>query len=294
MMNKTIEQEKRSVWMHMENPTEEQLRSLVRAYNVEEDLLRDALDPFEVSRFHEEGGKQYLFLEVPCQEGNGEIGTHPILAVLGNGKILTVSQRSSRFTEKIFSGEREIVVEEMMRAFLNFLSLLNDEYAGYVTKIAKEVRAVSSDVTRVRVEDLTRFVRFEKAVNDFTAALVPMRTALRKLFSEKRTTLSEENAEFVEDVFLGVEQLIELSESTHKHIVNIREAASVVMTHRLNQSIKTLTMITVVLSVPMVLGSLFGMNVPLPLASESGVFWGIIGASLFTMVGMVVWLNRGR
>lgn len=285
---------KKQRWIHIENPTEEQLRLLAQEFGAEEDLLCDALDPFEVSRFHEEEGKQYVFLEVPCQEGTGEIGTHPILVVLGEGKILTVSQRTSRFTEKVFSGEQEMFVEESMRALLSFLEALNDEYAGYLTKIAKEIRSVSSDVEKVRVKDLTRFVRFEKAVNDFTAALIPMRTALRKLFSEKRITLSEENAESAEDVFLGLEQLVELSESTHKHIVNIREASSVVMTHRLNQSIKTLTVITVVLSVPMVLGSLFGMNVPLPLAEAHGVFWGIIFVSLLTMGGMLVWINRGR
>ena len=285
---------KKQTWVHIENPTEEQLRTLAREFGAEEDLLCDALDPFEVSRFHEESGKRYVFLEVPFQEGSGEIGTHPILVVLGDGKILTVSQKTSRFTEKIFSGEREISVEETIRALLSFLSLLNDEYAGYLIKIAKEIRSVSSDVERVRVEDLTRFVRFEKAVNDFSAALIPMRAALRNLFSEKRILLSNENAEYVEDVFLGMEQLIELSESTHKHIVNIREASSVVMTHRLNRSIQTLTVITVVLSVPMVLGSLFGMNVPLPLSEAHGVFWGIISVSVLTMGGMLAWINRGR
>ncbi len=289
-----IDGPKEGVWVHSTKPSEEDLQELIQKFSVDEDLLRDALDPFEVSRLEQEDGQIYIFLEVPYRERSGGAGTQPILVVLGEGFVLTVAQRQLDFLEKFFSGKREFFTTQRVQAFIQFLSSLNEEYNRHLTKMAKEIRVVSGDVEGVQVEDLTRFVVFEKTVNDFLAALVPMRAILQTILSNKRLSLSEEDKEWVEDLFLGIRQLIEVSESTHKHIVNIREASSVIMSHRLNQSIRLLTIFTIVLSVPMVLGSLYGMNVSLPFADIPGAFWGIVWASLLGMGIMFAFLVKNK
>lgn len=282
------------VWVHSEKPSEEELAELVRDFDLDEDLLADAMDPYEVSRLEQEAGKTYIFLEIPYRERSGGASTQPILVVLGEEYIVSVAQTKLDFLEKFFSGKREFVTTEKIQAFIQFLSALNEEYNRHLTRMAKEIRSVSADVEGVQVEDLTRFVVFEKTVNDFLAVLVPMRAILQTLLSEKRLSLTEDDKEWVEDVLLGIGQLVEISEATHKHIVNVREASSVIMSHRLNQSIRTLTILTIVLSVPMVLGSLYGMNVPIPLAESHWMFWGIVGVSIFSMGVMFALLIKNK
>ncbi|NCU42595.1 MAG: hypothetical protein EOM19_07865 [Candidatus Moranbacteria bacterium] len=118
---------------------------------------------------------------------------------------------------------------------------------------------------------------------NFLSIFVPMKSILHRLFSEKNIHFDEEEKNIMEDLFLAIGQLIETSQSTHRHVVNIREASSVIMTHALNRSMRTLTILTIVLSIPMILGSLYGMNVNLPFDDASWIFLAIIETSFIAM-----------
>lgn len=289
-----LEKYRSGSWIHVEQPTEEELALLVRDFSLEEDLLHDALDPFEVSRLEEEKGKIYIFLEVPLGEKSGGASTQPILVIFTQNCILTVAQGKPELLERFFSGRREFFTTQKTRAFLQFLSEINEEYSRYLTKMAKEIRAVSANVESVRVETLVQFVAFEKTINDFLVALVPMRAILQTILTEKKLISEEEEKEYAEDIFLTIRQLIEISESMRKNIVNIRDASSLIMSHSLNRSIRMLTILTIILSVPMALGSLYGMNVPLPLSESQIVFWTIVGVSLLCMGVLFPWLIRKK
>lgn len=284
------------VWVRVYDPTREEIAELSRRLKVEEDLLLDALDPFEVSRLEREKGNTYIFLEVPFtrMESTGESETMPVLFVLGEEFLLSVSRAKRSFLEGFVAGKKIIQTEKSVETFFQFLRAIIGEYTGHLTHMGRAVRRVSTDVGGVRVQDLARFVSFEKRVNEFLVALVPMRSIVRSLEGGRYGLLSEESASLAEDIALDIDQLIERSQSLHKHIVDIREASSVIASHRLNQSIRILTVFTIILSVPMVLGSLYGMNVPLPLSDAHGVFWGIVGVSVLVMLGMFLFLTREK
>lgn len=282
------------VWVHAENPTDKEIESLVFMLDVEENLLRDALDPFEVPRLEEENGFVYVFTQVPYREGDAGATTRPVLFVLGKTFVLTVSSGKTEIFNQFVSERRKIYTTQQTKMFIRFLFALNGEYTRHLARMGKEIRSVSKDVEQVGVDDLTRFVAFEKTANDFLAALVPMRANLHTLLSEQYLTFYEEDKELIEDLFLSIGQLVETSRATHRHIVDIREASSVIMTHTLNRSIKTLTIFTIVLSIPTILGALYGMNVPLPLAEQAWIFWIIISISLMGMGALFTLLARNK
>lgn len=282
------------VWVHVESPTEEEIGRLVDLFKVEETLLRDALDPFEVPRLEEENDIVYVFTQAPYREGAAGATTQPILFVLGKTFVLTVSGRKMEFFNAFISERRKIYTTQQTKMFIRFLSALNGEYTKHLARMGKEIRSVSKDVEQVGVEDLSRFVAFEKTANDFLAALFPMRANLHTLLSEQHLKFYEEDKDLIEDLFLSIGQLIETARGAHRHIVDIREASSVIMTHNLNRSIKVLTIFTIVLSIPTILGALYGMNVPLPFAEHAWTFWVIIGVSLMGMGALFTLLVRNR
>src|SRR4030042_71073 len=133
-------------------------------------------------------------------------------------------------------------------------------------------------------KDIVQFVNFEGVINDFLAALVPTNTILNNLLnstaSRRLLELYEEDKDLIEDLFLSNNQLIELCKANLKTIVNIREADSTIMTNNLNRVIKFFTALTIILTVPMIASSFYGMNINLPFAEHPMAFWGILITTL--------------
>jgi magnesium transporter len=100
--------------------------------------------------------------------------------------------------------------------------------------------------------------------------------------------LYENDKDLIEDLILSNGQLIDLCQANLKNIVNIREAYSTIVANNLNRTMKFLTSITVILTVPMIVGSLWGMNIPLPLANYSGAFpimtLGVLAVSIILLI----------
>jgi magnesium transporter len=83
-------------------------------------------------------------------------------------------------------------------------------------------------------------------------------------------------------------QLVDSARSVLKSIQNIRTAAESILTHTLNTTIRTLTILTILLTIPTIMASLYGMNVPLPLGDHPYAFWMVVGAIVLTVVGVVL------
>lgn len=154
---------------------------------------------------------------------------------------------------------------------------VDSAYARYITRINKEVRRLSAELsTTISNRDIIHFMEYETILHDLLDALVPTNAALQKLLSGRFLTLRDEDKEFAEDVYLGNGQLIELCHSNLRTIVNTRNSYSTIMSNNLNRVIKLLTSITIVLMVPSIFMNMYGMNVPLPFTSSPHAFWIVI------------------
>ncbi len=105
--------------------------------------------------------------------------------------------------------------------------------------------------------------------------------------------LHEEDRDLIEDLQLSASELIELTKSRLKTIQNIREAYNTIATNNLNKVFKRLTSIAIFMSIPTIIGGLYGMNVKLPLEDNPNAFW-IIIAFTFAVTGLFVAFFRRK
>ena len=108
------------------------------------------------------------------------------------------------------------------------------------------------------------------------------------LTSGKILELFEEDKDLIEDLLLNNNQLIGISKSNLKNIVNIREAYSTIMGNNLNKIIKFLTALTVVLNIPVLISGFYGMNVALPLAQSGFAFWYLVFSSVIISIILII------
>lgn len=280
---KAIEEFRSGSWIYVESPSDEEVAELARDFSLSADLLRDGTDPYEVPRMETEGGAIYLFARTPYK-GDDEVTTVPLLIVIGADFFITLSKERHPFFRKMVSGGADFHTSQktamLTLVFSEILSLYNES----LTSIRRQVRIASGRVEDISNNDISKFLLFEGVINDFLAALIPTNAILSNLLSGKAPKelikLYDADHDLIEDLFLGSAQTIELSKSSLKTIVNIREAYSTIMTNNLNRTMKLLTALTVILTIPTFISGFFGMNVRVPLADFSYGFWAIVFFSI--------------
>lgn len=279
-------------WVYVQDPTPEELNELETTYKLDRGLLGDALDPNEVPRLEHAEGVTYVFTRVPMREAK-TIVTVPLLIGVGENFLITVCKKELPFLNRFLEGKVSFFTTQKSRLFTQLISEINLGYQAFLKEISREVRSVTVRFERIENRDIIRFVMFEGVLNDFIAALIPTNRILESILTGRYFKLYEQDQELTEDVFLANGQVMEACKSNLKTIMNFREAYSTIMTNNLNRVIKLLTSLTVVLAIPTMIASFFGMNVPLPFAESPYAFWGILGLTLpVAILALAIFMSK--
>jgi magnesium transporter len=285
-------------WIYAENPTEEELQKIASDFSLDAGLLKDAVDPYEVPRFEINKGTLFLFTRAPFQEQNGRVSTLPLLIAMGSNFVLTISQIHFPFFKKFEENKMEFTTTQKTKLLIQFFSEIIASYNNFLTNINRSVRSVSVKVENINNQNIIQFVTFEGIINDFLSDLIPTSAILNNLISATSSgrflELYEEDKDLIEDLSLGSNQLIELCRATLKTIVNIREAYSTIMTNNLNRVIKFFTALTIIMTIPMIISSFYGMNIHLPLSKHPLAFWGIAAGTIIIVFTLLVIFIKKR
>ena len=269
-------------WVYVENPSPRELKWLKKKLSLKEDLLKDALDPYEVPRIEKEKDTLYVFTRVPIiKKENEEIFTIPFLIVVNPRFILTLSLFRLPLSRLFIKEEIEFRTTQTTKFFLQLFNAIVDRYSYFLTVISRRLRLFAVKLEEIGNKDIVQFVLFERILNEFLSSLVPTHSILNNILSKQLLILHPEDEELVEDLLLGNNQLIESCKSNLKAIVNIREGYSTIVTNNLNRTMKFLTSLSIILSIPTIIASFYGMNVHLPLQRSPLAFFVI---TFFTIV----------
>jgi magnesium transporter len=287
----TLPKPGKDTWVHAESPTSEELDLLAADLALDRDLLRDAVDFYEVPRFESEDGTAYFFTRFPHQSET-EVGTSPILITVGPTAVLTVSLDHPACFDRYLTGTAPLVTTERAKLFLKLMGAINVTYRTNLITIGRDVQRNRVNFGKIKNRDIVRLVGFESTLNNFISALVPTYAALRTILSGSNLPLKEEDRDNMEDIQLENQQIVESAKANLKNIQNIRSAYTAIVTNNLNSVIKLLTSITIILTIPMIITSVYGMNVPLPWSGSPHVFSGIIVAIVLAMAAVAYVFNR--
>ncbi|MFH1430387.1 MAG: magnesium transporter CorA family protein [Candidatus Uhrbacteria bacterium] len=281
-------------WIHIEEPSDEEITLLVQMLDLEEDLLRDALDPFEVPRLEVEDRTRYVFTRMPYTQEDGRTFTLPLLIIIGKDFFCTFAKKPFGVLTRFLDDDLIFDTTKHTQFFLEIINEANYIYKRHLNDIGKRVRGMSVRVRHIGAREIEQFVTYEEVLNDFLSALAPTHATLEKLLTGKELKLYEEDADIIEDLLPDYKQLLEFCKATLKTIQNIRDAYSTLATHQLNRVMKLLTALTILLAVPTLIASVYGMNVPLPYANNSFAFFGILIGILVSTLALFGIFTKNR
>jgi len=157
-----------------------------------------------------------------------------------------------------------------------------DQYEVFINNVGRQIQIIR---TRLKGHDISNqdfvdFVLIEDEVNEFLSAMLPTTAILRRLLLGRHIPLFEQDQDLMEDLLLNTEQSIEGCRSHVKSITNIREAYTTISSNNLNQTIKILTVVTIMITLPNVIFGMYGMNILLPFQHEPWAFSAVLVAAV--------------
>lgn len=276
----------------MVNPTDEEISGLDNQLGLDENLVRDALDPFEVPRLETEEKEVYFFTRFV--EQSGTTSTYiPILFIIDENCLVTVSTKEFPLFEKLTRKLEAEGTEDKIVVFGRMLFLILREYHKLILSLSRQIQAANASLGSIQNAQIVELVNFENTFHDILSSLVPTHIAVGQLLTGKFIHLDEDDEEILLDVQLYINQMIEMSKSNIERVVNIREATDSILSSKLNTTMRFLAGMTLIFTIPTMIFSFFGMNVALPL-QEQALAHGIIlgGAGVISLCLLVLFIRK--
>ena len=249
-------------WVSAVAPTETEISLLQEELNIDRDFIRSALDEEETSRIESDDGQTLIVLDYPVAEkvqDKDDTNSHVITVCLKENIII------DEFTKGIVKG---IQTQFKTRFVFHMLLRIASKYLLYLKQIDKLSNYVEQQLHKsMKNKELIQLLGLEKSLVYFSTSLKSTETVLEKILRGRVIKLYEEDQELLEDVLIEVKQAIEMSNIYSNILSGTMDAFASVISNNLNIVMKVLTVITIVMSVPTMVFSFYGMNVvdlPLP------------------------------
>ncbi|HBU9550585.1 TPA: magnesium transporter CorA family protein [Staphylococcus aureus] len=285
-------------WINVVEPDREEIENLMEQYNIPEDFIRDPLDSEESSRieYDEDTGYSLIIIDLPIVNSTNRsvlsFVTIPLGIIIGNGIIVTVCDAENEFLENL--PKRDINLKFHSRFALEILTTIADHYNRNLRLLNKSRIRIEKELkNNITNKQLFKLMEVEKSLVYFLAALKGNDTIIKKLFRLPAIKRFEEDEELLEDLIIENSQAIETTELHQRILESITTSYASLLSNDMNTIMKTLTLFTVLLTLPTLVFSFFGMNVPLPIDDHSYISWIIVvGISLILVVIVSIFLWR--
>jgi len=267
---KKLKEFKPGVWIDVVDPTEPEIK-LLEKLGIGYSFVEDAMDPDELPRVEKEKNILYLILNLPKTE-KGKILNVPFLVGIGRDIFVTISKKKLDSLHHLLF-EPQLYTTQKTKNLLRICLMITNLYTREIRRINKEINARKVSLSKLKDKDIIVFVELEEVLNEFITSIVSLIGVFEKIRYGKYVKIFEKDEELLEDLIIDSYQSLDMCKISLKKITNIREAYSTILTNTLNKVLKFLTSLTLIMGIPTIIASFYGMNVSLPFQENNFAFF---------------------
>ncbi len=282
-----------NVWIALINPTQEELMHVHDKTGAIYDFLSAPLDPEESSRIEVEDDQILIVVNASIQEEDGDITeftTIPIGIIVLENSIITISlDNLSCLRPFQIIGNRLVTTEKKTRFTLQIMYQMASMYLRDLKSIDKKTDEIEESLYENMEDDLfLDLIKVEKTLVYFRNSLRGNKKVINKLFRTSYLKRYEEDEDLLEDVEIELQQAMEMADTSSSIIRSIRDGIASLMSNKLNVTMRTLAGITIILTIPTMVFSFYGMNVNL--GNTQNEYFGLIIIAMTTIITIIVYL----
>lgn len=280
-------------WIHADEATPQDLAKIAQLIDLDYGDIHDSLDKFEIPRIERFKECVIIYTRYPS---NGEQGLHtaPLTIILSKHYFITISPFKSSLIQQIALQKPKLTSSHSAKLLLHLLLRMTQEYTVEIKKIRASVLKKEKSIQEVDSEDITMLTQHEETLNQFLSSLITMRNVFEAIASGKYTLLYEKDQSLLDDLLNASIQSEDICTINLRSIRSLRDSYQIIFTNQLNKTIKLLTALTIILNIPTMVASLYGMNLRLPLAGVDGAFYYIFAIILVSSVVVFYIFQRKR
>ena len=288
-------------WFNLINPTAEEIRQVSTLLKVDSDILRNSLDADERSRVELDEGVFSTIVNLPLLDEEGNFDTLPCGLVFSGENFLTICSKDNRILSSFNKNTAKTFdTRERTKFMLSILYKITQFYLRYLAIINRKTEHIEDALKQTtHNEELFDLMEIQKSLVYFTTALRDNQLVLEKILrmtkspaSARLLVFTEDDTDLLEDVIVENKQAIEMVDMHRSILEGMMDGFASIINNNLNQIMKFLAAITIVLSIPTMLGTFWGMNVAVPFANMTYGFGAVISLSLLGTLGVILYFKK--
>jgi magnesium transporter len=293
-----VKEIKKGVWINLTNPSEAEIKKVCSQINIEEDFIKYPLDIEEQARIDIEDNQTLFIIDVPIIEDIKDDKTYTTMPlgvlIVGDDYVVTVSLRRNKVIDAFEKNKiKSFYTYKKTRFLLQILYLNSACYLENLKKINKEQEATVALLQEsMENKDLMQLLNLQNSLIYITTSLRSNELVMEKTLRGKILKMYEEDEDILEDAIIENRQAIEMSKTYSDILTSTMDAYSSIISNNLNGVMKVLTSLTILISVPTLIASIWGMNVELPFEANSYGFVILLGVSVMIAIATFIWLRR--
>ena len=286
-------------WINVVQPTSDEIQKLSSVFHIPADIINDILDPDERSRVEFDDEWTLVILRVPIKDENNGVPfqTIPIGVFMGEDFTLTLCNKKNEvlpFEEPLIFKKHESQRTDKINFILRLFLRADNTYMKYLKSINRQTSMIEQDLEKsIKNRELNQLLKMEKCLVYFITSLKANEMVLSRLRSSKRIT-TEVNEDLLDDVIIENKQALAMAQIYSDIQSGMMDAFASVISNNLNDVMKQLTLISIILMIPTLIASIFGMNVPNYMENSMIAMPVIISVSLLLSVLGVILFRKKR
>ncbi len=294
-----IDQIQPNSWINISDPSVEEIDFIHSKLNLPRDFLTDPLDPDEPSRIEIEDNVKLIIIRIPLRNYDNEdipFVTIPIGIILTQSSIITVCRHTDAvwdlLSHKIVS--RDFTEQNRKILIFRIFHKTTTLYLRFLKEINHKIQLVEDLFHEtMHNKEIIKLLNIEKSLVYFSTSLKSNELTIEKILRINILTLDEDDRDTIEDILIDNRQALEMSNIYSSILKDMMDAFASVISNDLNIVMKTLTSITIILMIPTLVSSLYGMNVKLPLQNSPHAFeFTLFLSFLLTAIGIFIFAKR--
>lgn len=271
-------------WVDLVNPTDDEVEDACALTGLPEEMLKAALDEEETARIERDEGTFMCLLDTPTITDTDEGDTYETipLAILYNEKcVATVSLRGNPVLGDFIADRVRTDVHRPVYFLLTFMMGNAKRFLSNLRQIDKKSLRVQAELHRsMKNKELIQLLALENSLVYFSTSLSSNISAYSKMERLPMIAQNEEYKDLFDDVVIETRQAVEMCTIYRDILSGTMDAYASVISNNVNIVMKLLTVVTLIISIPTLIASLWGMNVAVPFGESAWGFWVVLAISV--------------
>lgn len=288
-------------WYNMINPNEQEMEKVSTLLSLDFDMVKNALDLDERSRVEIEDGVLSLIVNLPLLDDDGHFDTLPCGMFFTKRNFMTICSRDNRIISSFNKNTAKTFdTRERGRFLLSILSKCTQYYLKYLAIINQKTEEIEYSLRKTtKNKALFKLIEIQKSLVYFTTALKDNHLVLLKILRminspamSKLIKFTSDDIDMLEDVLVENKQAIEMVDMHRSILEGMMDGFASIINNNLNLVMKFLAAITIILSIPTMLASFWGMNVPVPGAGNPYGFMIVMAISAIATILTIIYFRK--